>query len=161
MSHQLSVLFVCLGNICRSPSADGVFRAKVEAAGLSDDILVDSAGTAAWHIGKSPDSRSAEHALRRGYDLSMLRARQVTEEDFDQFDYVLAMDAQNLSDLKQLRRSSSKAELGLFLEYGAHAEKEVPDPYYGGAQGFEHVLDLVESACDGLLAKLRSQLEPS
>lgn len=154
------VLFVCLGNICRSPTAHAVFDQKVRQAGLSEHVLVDSAGTAAWHIGKSPDARSAAAGKARGYDLSVLRARQAIAEDFEQFDYVLAMDESNLANLQALRAEAgcSGTEPALFLaEYLPGGRREVPDPYYGGADGFENVLDLVEAACDNLLATILKQ----
>ena len=152
---SLKVLFVCLGNICRSPTADGVFRKLVTDAGLDGLIEVDSAGTAAWHIGKSPDPRTQQAAAKRGYDLSGLRARQAVAEDFYEYDHILAMDLSNLDNLKQLQPSDGKARLGLFLDYApALGLKEVPDPYYGGADGFEQVLDLVETAGKNLLVEL-------
>lgn len=150
------VLFVCLGNICRSPTAHGVFMHLVERRGLADKILVDSAGTAAWHVGKSPDPRSQEAASKRGYDLSSLRARQAVSEDFEEFDLVLAMDRSNYQDLLSICPKGLEHKLKLFLEYGESEIKEVPDPYYGGTQGFDHVLDLVESASLGLLDSLMS-----
>lgn len=154
----ISVLFVCLGNICRSPTAEVVFRQRVQAAGLADVLHIDSAGTGDWHIGKAPDPRSRAAALQRGYDLSPLRARQVGPEDFRRFDYVLAMDRNNLRDLQAMRPEDARGHLGLFLAFhpGA-APAEVPDPYYGGQDGFDQVLDLVEAACDGLLEHLRLQ----
>lgn len=151
------VLFVCLGNICRSPTAEGVFRKKVQEMGLEALIDIDSAGTANWHTGKSPDSRSISFAKRRGYDLTALRARQVTAEDFHQFDYILAMDNENLTNLRALKPDSFQGHLGLFLDYAAEvAIKEVPDPYYGGDEGFDHVVDLIETASRGLLKELAS-----
>lgn len=150
------VLFVCLGNICRSPTAHGVFLQRVQARGLSQRIVVDSAGTAPWHAGKAPDSRSVQVAATRGYDLSALRARQAIAQDFDEFDVILAMDNSNLDDLRALCPSHFTGHLGLFLDFAhntpadAH-DGQVPDPYHGGAAGFEHVLDLVEDASDGLL----------
>lgn len=153
------VLFVCLGNICRSPTADGIFRELVTSAKLDQKIMVDSAGTGAWHIGKAPDSRTIAAARTRGYDLSVLRARQVTARDFDEFDYVLAMDEANLADLQQLKPAHFTGHLGLFLEFGARGDyREVPDPYYGGSDGFELVLDLVEDAAEGLLKHIRQRL---
>lgn len=153
------VLFVCLGNICRSPTAHGVFQHCVDQAGLSDLIEVDSAGTAAYHVGNSPDPRSMAAARQRGFDLSALRARQAIEEDFDQFDYILAMDHSNLTNLKRIQPSRFNGHLGLFLEFAeAFDEVEVPDPYYGGDEGFSHVLDLVEAASNGLLAQIRQEL---
>lgn len=157
---MIRVLFVCLGNICRSPTAHGVFRQMVENAGLADQVLVDSAGTAAWHIGKSPDQRSARHAALRGYDLSTLRARQAVADDFYQFDYVLAMDKENLLNLQQICPADAPVEPRLLLADFAQSfnQLEVPDPYYGGDAGFEQVLDLVEDACQGLLADIRKRL---
>ncbi|MNN34037.1 Low molecular weight protein-tyrosine-phosphatase YfkJ [compost metagenome] len=154
----MRVLFVCLGNICRSPTAEAVFRHKVRQAGLEDLIEIDSAGTGDWHVGKAPDPRTRVAAMRRGYDLSSLRARQVDVLDFSRFDLVLAMDHANLADLRRLRGSAGKAELDLFLRrYGA-AVDEVPDPYYGGEAGFEQVLDLIEQASDALLVELKGRL---
>lgn len=152
--NRVSVLFVCLGNICRSPTAHGVFQHRVVQRGLQDFIRVDSAGTGDWHIGRQPDRRSAAAALRRGYDLDVLRARQVCAQDFREHDYILAMDAQNLRDLQQLRPDDFRGELALFLTYGSHALREVPDPYHGEHDGFEQVLDLIEDAADGLLSEL-------
>ncbi|MFV3367985.1 low molecular weight protein-tyrosine-phosphatase [Pseudomonas sp. NY15435] len=154
----MKVLFVCLGNICRSPTAEGVFRHKVREAGLEDCIEIDSAGTGDWHVGKAPDARTRAAALRRGYDLSSLRARQVSVADFSRYDLVLAMDDANLRDLKRLRGSNGKAELDLFLRRYELEIDEVPDPYYGGEDGFEQVLDLVERACDGLLTEVKGRL---
>ncbi|MGK0499417.1 MAG: protein-tyrosine phosphatase [Oceanicoccus sp.] len=147
----INVLFVCLGNICRSPTAHGVFQQKVIEQKLQHMISVDSAGTAAWHAGKPADSRSTQVAANRGYDLSDLRARQAIVSDFDRFDYILAMDAENLSDLQQLAPSHYQGTLSLFLDFTGNETREVPDPYYGAGDGFEHVLDLVEQASDGLL----------
>jgi len=154
----MKVLFVCLGNICRSPTAEGVFRHKVREAGLEDRIEIDSAGTGDWHVGKAPDARTRAAALRRGYDLSSLRARQVSMADFSRYDLILAMDHANLRDLKHLRAGSGKAELDLFLRRYDLSIDEVPDPYYGGEDGFEQVLDLVEQACDGLLMEVKRRL---
>lgn len=152
----VTVLFVCLGNICRSPTAHGVFEAKVRKAGLENRIRVDSAGTGDWHIGRPPDDRTSTVALTRGYDLSALRARQVSRSDFEQFDYVLAMDRTNLGDLLRMKPASFKGHVGLFLDFYPHAKvQEVPDPYYGGGDGFNTVLDLVENAAQGLLDHLR------
>lgn len=149
------VLFVCLGNICRSPTAHGVFLDRVQRAGLGGDVKVDSAGTAAWHVGRPPDTRSQAFARRRGYDLTALRARQVAQSDFFDFDYILAMDKANLDALLALKPAASSSHVGLFLDYAQSATKEVPDPYYGGDDGFERVLDLIEDAAEGLLAALR------
>ncbi len=154
----VNVLFVCMGNICRSPTAEAVFRARVEEAGLSEQIRIDSAGTHDYHIGAPPDTRTQRAALKRGYDMSGLRGRQVERADFGRFDYVLAMDRANLSILERLRPEDADSHLGLFLEFAArHAEREVPDPYYGGADGFERVLDMVEDASAGLLRHIRER----
>lgn len=153
-----NVLFVCLGNICRSPTAHGVFQAMVDEQGLNDFIHIDSAGTAAYHVGNPPDSRSSEFARKRGYDLSPLRARQAIESDFYEFDYILAMDESNLINLRALEPENYAGHLGLFLDFTAMSESEVPDPYYGGDAGFEHVLDLVESASLGLLERIKRDL---
>lgn len=148
---MIKVLFVCLGNICRSPTAHGVFESLVARQNLSERFEIDSAGTAAWHIGKSPDTRSQAAAKRRGFDLGHLRARQVNVADYEHYDYILAMDHSNLSDLKAECPEHLQYKLSLFLHFGEHSEQEVPDPYYGGQDGFDHVLDLVESASLGFL----------
>lgn len=153
-----SVLFVCMGNICRSPTAEGVFRDLVRRSGLDEAIHIDSAGTHAYHIGKPPDTRASAAAAKRGYDLSALRGRQVEQQDFLIFDYILAMDQENLSNLKRLCPAGHEHKVTLFLEHSRNfSEREVPDPYYGGPQGFEHVLDLVEDAALGLLQKLERE----
>ena len=158
MKNNVSVVFVCMGNICRSPTAEAVFRHYVENAGLAGHILIDSAGTHDYHIGDAPDLRAQRAAQQRGYDMSGLRGRQVEEGDFHRFDYVLAMDSANLAILQRLAPPDGDAQVGLFLEYARHhAEREVPDPYYGGAQGFERVLDMVEDAAQGLLQHIRQQ----
>jgi low molecular weight protein-tyrosine phosphatase len=154
--ETVSVLFCCMGNICRSPTAEAVFRTRVDSAGLERRILIDSAGTHDYHIGEPPDMRAQQAAVRRGYDMSTLRGRQVEVADFGRFDYVLAMDNANLAILGHLCPAGQHGRLGLLLEYASrHREREVPDPYYGGANGFEHVLDMVEDAADGLLAHIR------
>lgn len=154
----MKVLFVCLGNICRSPTAEGVMRGKLQAAGLERKVQLDSAGTADWHQGRAPDPRTQAAANRRGYDLSGLRGRAVVPEDFARFDLILAMDAQNLADLKQIKPAQARAELDLYLRRYQLPLSEVPDPYYGGEEGFEQVLDLLEQASDGLLAELKARL---
>lgn len=155
---RVSILLVCMGNICRSPTAEGVLRTLVEREGLSHAFEIDSAGTHGYHIGKAPDPRAHQAALRRGYDLSALRARQVNELDFTHYDCILAMDADNLSLLRRACPSKHHHKLGLFLDYAvAHQEEEVPDPYYGGEEGFERVLDLVEDAARGLIAAMRDK----
>ncbi|MEX1667761.1 low molecular weight protein-tyrosine-phosphatase [Zhongshania guokunii] len=154
-----SVLFVCLGNICRSPTAHGVFQKMVSDVGLMDEIQIDSAGTGDWHIGRGPDPRSQAAAQSRAYDLSALRARQVCAEDFQKFDYILAMDNSNLQDLRKMRSAQDTCHLGLFLDFAsASAVREVPDPYYGGEGGFDEVLDLVEDGARGLLATIQRKL---
>jgi protein-tyrosine phosphatase len=158
MMDKVSVVFVCMGNICRSPTAEAVFRHYVESAGLSEYILIDSAGTHDYHIGAKPDTRAQRAAQQRGYDMSTLRGRQVGEDDFRHFDYVLAMDRANLAILRSISPPDSGSEVGLFLEYARHhTEREVPDPYYGGADGFERVLDMVEDAAQGLLEEIRQR----
>jgi protein-tyrosine phosphatase len=158
MMKKVSVVFVCMGNICRSPTAEAVFRHYVESAGMSEHILIDSAGTHDYHIGDKPDARAQRAAQQRGYDMSMLRGRQVEERDFHRFDYVLAMDSTNLDILKRIAPSDSDTQARLFLEYARyHTEREVPDPYYGGADGFERVLDMVEDAAQGLLEEIRQR----
>ena len=155
---MIKVLFVCLGNICRSPTAEAIFRHKVEQAGLGDQVLIDSAGTGDWHIGKAPDPRTQQAALKRGYNLSALRGRQVRAEDLARFDWVLAMDGDNLANLKRLKRADSTATVDLFLRRFDMPVNDVPDPYYGGPEGFEQVLDLLEQACDALLAEVKKSL---
>lgn len=149
---QVKVLFVCMGNICRSPTAEGVFRHLVESRHLSEQIFIDSAGTHAYHIGEQPDRRSQKTALERGIDMSSQRARKVKEADFDDFDYVLAMDGANYEDLRRLASPAGGKKLHLFMSFAKDwAETEVPDPYYGGGKGFDLVFDMVESAAKGLL----------
>lgn len=155
---MVKVLFVCMGNICRSPTAHGVFQRLVEQTGLHQHIEIDSAGTHAYHIGNPPDSRAQAAALRRGIDLSLQRARRIAADDFKRFDYILAMDQDNLSLLRTACPPQHVHKLSLFLEYAPELKiQEVPDPYYGGATGFEQVLDLVEIASEGLLRHLRQQ----
>jgi protein-tyrosine phosphatase len=155
----MRVLFVCMGNICRSPMAEGVFKHRVSEAGLSDHIMSDSAGTHDYHVGEPPDARAQRAVERRGYDISGLRARQVTRRDFREFDYVLAMDEMNFRLLASLCPQEHAHKLKLFMEFQADAAmREVPDPYYGGVQGFETVLDMVDAAAQGLLSHLRQQL---
>jgi len=154
-SNPTKVLFVCLGNICRSPSAEGVFTALVEKAGVSGRIEIDSAGTADYHIGKSPDPRAIAAAARRDVDLSVLRGRQVAAEDFYEFDYIIGMDHSNIEDLEAVAPSDASARVHRFLEFATETEgEEVPDPYYGGEAGFEPVLDMIEDASRGLLKEI-------
>lgn len=155
---KVKVLFVCMGNICRSPTAEAVFRSQVEKAGLLERIQIDSAGTHDYHVGAAPDARAQLTAKQRGYDMSQLRGRQVEAQDFFRFDYVLAMDNLNLVTLERLRPDEAPSHLGLLLEFAEHHnEWEVPDPYYGGTDGFERVLDMVEDAAIGLLQHIRRQ----
>jgi protein-tyrosine phosphatase len=156
--NKVSVLFVCMGNICRSPTAEVAFRYYVANAGLSESIRIDSAGTHDYHIGEAPDTRAQFAALQRGYDMSSLRGRQIEEADFQRFDYILAMDNANLAIIQRLAPRESKVQPQLFLDYALNpTAREVPDPYYGGAQGFENVLNMVEDAAQGLLQHLRLQ----
>ena len=146
------ILFVCMGNICRSPTAEGVARALAERSGVAAGFEFDSAGTHGYHIGKAPDARATKAAASRGYDLSSLKARQVDTADFVRFDRILAMDRDNLELLRQASPPEHHGKLGLFLEFASRRdEDEVPDPYYGGPEGFERVLDLIEDAALGLL----------
>lgn len=154
----MRVLFVCLGNICRSPTAEGVLRHKLREAGLADQIEVASAGTGEWHVGSAPDRRSQAAAKLRGYDLSAQRAQQVSRADFATYDLILAMDHNNLRNLKALQPARSKAELDLFLRRYQSEIDEVPDPYHDGDQGFEYVLDLIERASDLLVVELKGRL---
>lgn len=156
---RTGVLFVCMGNICRSPTAESVFREHVKRAGLLDDILVESAGTGDWHVGQPPDRRAILHARRRGYDLEALRARQVRREDFARFDWILGMDVRNLRDLKALQPPGYTGYLGLLLDFAPElGVREVPDPYFGAPEGFETVLELTERACAALLAHVQARL---
>lgn len=156
---MIQVCFVCLGNICRSPTAEGVMQHLVQAAGLGDRIAIDSAGTGAWHAGEPADRRSRETATRRGLRLDSI-ARQVTVEDFTRFDYLLAMDADNLRDLQNLAPdANARARVHLFRSFDPASPQgaAVPDPYYGGPGGFDEVLDICEAACAGLLEHLRRE----
>lgn len=149
---------MCMGNICRSPTAEAVFRQYVERAGFADHIVIDSAGTHDYHIGSAPDSRTQRAAHQRGFDMHDLRGRQVEAADFYRFDYVLAMDTANLAILDRLAPKESPSRARLFLDYAHHhVEREVPDPYYGGEDGFERVLDMVEDAAAGLLQHIRER----
>jgi len=150
------ILFVCLGNICRSPTAEAVLRVLAAREAPELGLEVDSAGTAGYHVGEPPDPRMRAAAARRGYHLEALRARVVAPDDFERFDLILAMDRENLTVLRRRAPAASHERLRLFLEFAAHGDREeVPDPYYGGPNGFEEVLDLVEAAARGLLAHLR------
>jgi protein-tyrosine phosphatase len=161
MSGQVAVLVVCTGNICRSPTGEGVLRHLAEKRGLADRVRVESAGTHDYHVGEGPDPRSVRHASKRGYDLSRLRASQVSREDFFTYDYILAMDRGHLRILRSMAPGDARARLGLFLEASARWKGEdVPDPYYGGVEGFEQVLDMVEEAAERWLDRIEAELEP-
>lgn len=153
--EPVKVLMVCLGNICRSPTAHAVFRAQVDDAGLSESISVDSAGTGNYHIGAKPDKRARTAAKQRGYDLSGMRARQVQVSDFDTFDYVLAMDDNNLRDLLGICPKPHRHKVRLFMEFADNNSLSVPDPYYSGDDGFQLVLNLAEEASSALLDHIR------
>lgn len=151
----MKVLFVCLGNICRSPTAEGVFRRALAQAGWDDRVVVDSCGVGPWHVGSAPDPRAQAAAKQRGIDISGLKARQLNAEDFFEFDYVLGMDRDNLRTMQAMRPEQSHAHVGLFLDFAETADSEVPDPYYGGDEGFENVLRMLEAAADGLMKHLQ------
>jgi protein-tyrosine phosphatase len=158
MTARKSILFVCMGNICRSPTAEGVMRKLLQDAGLADQIALDSAGTHAWHINEPPDPRSQQAAAARDILMSDLRARAVESSDFRDFDYILAMDRDNLEALERIRPPNASAQVELMLTYATHASgDEVPDPYYGGSAGFEKVLDLLQDAGQGLLQSLQQE----
>ncbi len=153
----MKILFVCMGNICRSPTAEGVMRRLLRDEGLEDEIQIDSAGTGGWHVGNPPDERATEAARRRGITLEGA-ARQVRPSDFEDYDLLLAADRENLADLRAIAPDDeARAKVRLLREFdpGSHGDLDVPDPYYGGPGGFEEVLDLVEAACRGLLAAVR------
>lgn len=152
---DFSVLFVCLGNLCRSPTAHAIFQQKIVRSNLR--IHIDSAGTSGFHVGSLPDKRTCEAGESRGYSFAKQRSRPVADEDFVRFDLILAMDKSNHAELLERCPEQYQHKVHLFLDYAGHAEKEVPDPYYGGRRGFDLVLDLVEQGCDGLLQKLRSR----
>jgi protein-tyrosine phosphatase len=155
---KIKVLMVCMGNICRSPLAQGLFEQRVEEAGLAHRIAADSAGTHAYHVGNPPDPRSQQTAQRHGIDLSAQRARQVVASDFEEFDYVLAMDRDNHALLSAQCPEAYRHRLRLFLEFAPQlAQREVPDPYYGGDSGFEQVYQLIDAAADGLMAEIKAR----
>jgi protein-tyrosine phosphatase len=160
MEDKTSILFVCMGNICRSPTAEGVFRHHATEAGIIERLHIDSAGTHAYHAGEPPDHRAVTAAERRGLSMQGMRARRVTADDFETFDLILAMDRDNASRLKEEAPPEHHGKIRLFLEYRAGDEIDVPDPYYGGAAGFERVLDLVEEASRGLLRTLSRSTNP-
>lgn len=154
---KIRILLVCLGNICRSPTAHGVLEKCIQDKGLQELIQVDSAGTGDWHVGNPPDPRAVQAARSRGYLIDQLVARQVARDDFQQFDYILCMDRTNLSALRELCPPAHVNKLCLLLDYADTGHDTVPDPYYGGDQGFDLVLDLIEQACAGLLAHLHAE----
>lgn len=159
---ERSLLVVCTGNICRSPTAEGVLRAAAARRGLADRIRVESAGTHDYHVGEAPDPRSMNHAKKRGYDLAPLRASQVSSADFDRFDYILAMDCGHLRILRSMAPANSRAKLGLFLDASARWKGEdVPDPYYGGPDGFEQVLDMTEEAAERWIDRIAAEIGAS
>ena len=157
---MVRILFVCLGNICRSPTAEGVFRKRVTEAGLAGRIEIDSAGTHAYHVGAPPDARAQQAARQRGIDLSGLRGRQATVRDIEQFDYVLAMDRENHENLLDICPDGFEHKIRLFMEFApTRSEREVPDPYFGGPAGFDRVLDMIDEAAAGLLEDIRKRLK--
>ncbi len=160
MSRRVRVLMVCTGNICRSPTAEGVLRHKLAQAGLADQVEVESAGTVDYHAGSPPDHRAQQSALRRGYDLSRQRARQLRASDFERFDLLLAMDTEHLDRLVDMCPGPLVDRIKLLMDYSLTRSRgtSVPDPYYGAPAGFERVLDMVEEACDGLLTDLRARV---
>lgn len=165
---KMNVLFVCLGNICRSPTAHGLFQYYVDQANLSDSIIVDSAGTGAWHVGDPPDRRAQSVALNKGYDIGHLRARCVESNDFLHFDYILAMDYQNLHDLQKIKPDNYKGVIGLFLETAdgvvedssiSDKTVEVPDPFYGDSAHFEKAIALIDNGSKNLLDRVREKYD--
>jgi protein-tyrosine phosphatase len=157
---KISVLFICMGNICRSPTAQGVFERLVRESGLDAHVEIDSAGTHAYHVGEPPDRRATQVAADRGIDLTSQRARRVREDDFEMFDYILAMDRDNLEDLRAICPDHVQDRICLLLDFAeTDQSSDVPDPYYGGTQGFERVLDMVEEGARGLLEDIRRRIE--
>ena len=155
--ESVRVLFVCLGNICRSPAAQGVFETLAEKAGMAN-VQVDSCGTGGWHVGAAPDARAADAAAARGYAIAHLRARQLQAEDFVRFDYILAMDESNLLEVQLMSSPGCQSHIGLFMDFAPErAVAEVPDPYYGGEKGFNQMLNLVEAASAGLILALKAR----
>ncbi|MEP1554480.1 MAG: low molecular weight protein-tyrosine-phosphatase [Paraglaciecola sp.] len=152
---KISVLFVCLGNICRSPSAEAVFKKKALEAGL--DLIIDSAGTAGYHTGASPDKRSQSVGIQRGYSFEGINCRKVAKQDFEKFDYILGMDNENITNLLAVCPEGYEGKVELFLNYAQSEEDQVPDPYYGGKRGFEYVLDLIELASTGLIQHIKNK----
>jgi protein-tyrosine phosphatase len=155
IDNQIKVLFVCMGNICRSPTAEGVFRHLIKEQGTADRFFIDSAGTHAYHVGEQPDRRAQQTARARGIDLSFIRARKVTRSDFAEFDYIFAMDSDNYDNLVSICPAEHQDKIQLFLEFASnYSDRDVPDPYYGGQNGFEYVFDLVEDASQGFHDKV-------
>ena len=162
MAERISVLVVCTGNICRSPTGEGVLRELAARRGLADRVTVRSAGTHDYHVGECPDSRTLKHAKQRGYDLSSQRAMQLSREHFDEYDYILAMDRGHLRIMRNMAPPDAKARLGMFLEASSRWKgAEVPDPYYGGPEGFDLVLDMVEEAAERWLDRFQAELDPA
>lgn len=156
---MIRILLVCMGNICRSPTAEGVLRHFIRSHNLGDQVEVDSAGTHGYHVGEAPDSRTQRAAAARGYNLSQLRSRKVARQDLDYFDLILAMDKSNLDNLRRLADPEQQSRIKLFMDYARNFEdKEVPDPYYGLGHGFDLVLDMVEDASLGLIEEIKQQL---
>jgi len=156
---MINILFVCMGNICRSPSAEGFFIRTLESSSLKSQVSTDSAGTHGYHVGHPPDSRAVETALKFGVDISQLRARKVSAADFEAFDLIIAMDQSNFEDLQRLRPGNSKADLKMMMDYHPEARpNEVPDPYYGGMDGFNTMCELLESATRGLMKEVEERL---
>jgi len=152
---QIKILFVCMGNICRSPTAEGVFTHLVKQRGTHDRFMIDSAGTHAYHVGEQPDTRAQQTARQRGIDLSYIRARKFAYSDFEMFDHILAMDSDNYAILVEACPDKYKDKIKLFLDFApGRSERDVPDPYYGGQNGFEHVFDLVEDASQGFYSSI-------
>lgn len=153
------ILFICLGNICRSPTAQGVLQKKIIEAQLGDVLHIDSCGTGGWHVGQPPDDRTIEAAKERGYDLSELRARRLSADDYHKFDYMLAMDTRNLADVIKKAPGEYHGQIRLLLDFAPQFNMtEVPDPYHGGQDGFERVIELIEAASDGLLEEIQKEL---
>ena len=151
---QKSILFVCLGNICRSPLAEGVFRSVLAERGMEDDFLIDSAGMGGWHAGQAPDHRAIAVARANGLDISAQQARAITERDFERFDLILGMDRKNIRELREIAPDASRDRIHLFLDYAGSGAKEVPDPYFGDAAGFAETYRLIRAASEGLADKL-------
>lgn len=161
MADRIAVLVVCTGNICRSPTGEGVLRELAARRGLADRVTVRSAGTHDYHVGECPDSRTLKHARQRGYDLSAQRAMQLSREHFEEYDYILAMDRGHLRIMRNMAPPDARARIGMFLEASSRWKgADVPDPYYGGAEGFDLVLDMVEEAAERWLDRIEAELDP-